>query len=141
MIPQAAEQEREADHAVQYDHDHRKHGVTRQRRITVARIHKGGDHHHFDPGDRQGQNHGSHRFAEPLCKVFRMTKDGKGGENNHEQEPAEDGTQSNGIREIAQPLMVIVKEQGGSSDRQEQGPFSKRPAGRRRGVAIREVES
>lgn len=69
-----------------------------------------------------------------------MTKDGKGGENNHEQEPTEDGAQSNGVRDVTQSLMAIVKEQGGSSDRQEQEPLSERPAGRLRGVAIREVE-
>ena len=47
VVPQAAQQQRHAHHAVQHDHHHREHGVARHRGVALAGEHHRRDHHHL----------------------------------------------------------------------------------------------
>ena len=51
-VAQRTHQQRQTDHAVRDDHDHREHGVTSERRIVLAAEHQRRDHHDFD-GDHR----------------------------------------------------------------------------------------
>lgn len=72
--------------------------------------------------------------------MFRMAQDSKRRDENHEQQPSQDGAQANRIGKLAQPLRSVNKKQAGGSNRQEQEPFAERPVEMMRVVGVREAE-
>jgi hypothetical protein len=72
MAP-TAEEQRQADHAVEDYHDHGEQGVAGQGGVVFAMQHDGGDARNLDEGDRQGQQQRPVRLAKACGQMFRVT--------------------------------------------------------------------
>ena len=85
-VTPGADQQREADHAVENDHDDGIERVPDQRRVVVAMQHHRRNAHDFDESDRQRQDECAIRFAEALRQRLGMTDDRqRRGQNDAEQ--------------------------------------------------------
>ena len=85
-VPQAADQDADADQPVADDHHHREHGIARQRRHGLVAEHDGRDQRHLDDGDRERQQQRAVGLADPLGDRFGMMHGREyGAEQDHQQ--------------------------------------------------------
>ena len=85
-VTPGADQQRQADHAIENDHDHGKERVPHERRVIVAMQHHRRNAHDFDESDRQRQDEGAVRLAEALGQRLGMAHDRhRRGQNNSKQ--------------------------------------------------------
>jgi hypothetical protein len=89
VVAQAAEQQREAGHAVEHDHDDREHGVAREERHRRAGEHHRGDHHHLDGGDGEGQDQRAVGLAHHRRQDFGVVHHREGRYQDHHEQPGE----------------------------------------------------
>ena len=86
MAP-TAEEQRQADHAVEDDHHHGEQSVPRQARIVRAMQHHGGDAGDLDEGDRESEEQRPQGFAEARGQVFRVADHCERRAQNRREQP------------------------------------------------------
>jgi hypothetical protein len=115
-VAQRAEQQRQPHQTVQHDHHHREHGVARQPRVVAAVEHQGGDHHHLDGDDRQGQDQRAVGLAELLGQALGVVHDPDRGPENDREQPAEHQPEPDRVAQVREPALAEQQEQCGGRD-------------------------
>ena len=86
-VPHGADQQREADDAVEGDHHRGEHGVAGQRRgLRAAGDHQGDDQRHLDHGDGDREDQRAERLADPVGDDLRVVHRGEHGSRQHERD-------------------------------------------------------
>ena len=88
MVPETAEQQRQADHPVQDDHQQGEHGIPPS--VGAARgEHHRGDERDLDRDDRERQDQRAQRLAEQFGKVFSPLDHAEGAPRDDRDQPEE----------------------------------------------------
>ena len=131
-----AEEEAEADHAGEDDHNDRIHRVARQGGLSALQ-HKRGNHEDLEADHGESEDHGAVRLAEALGENVGMTHHGESGQQDGQANPDKKtgGGQRRG-KSGDPSLAVEHPDQRGSPD-EEQGPLiAPKGAGRTHGAAL-----
>jgi hypothetical protein len=95
-VPQAAQQQTQADDAVAHDHDRGEHRVSRERRLRVAsREHHGYDQRDLDHRDGDRERERTERLTDPMRDDFGVVD---GGEDDAGQARGDDHEERRGTR-------------------------------------------
>ena len=115
-IPQSAQQERQADHPVEDDHHHGKHGVPGDGRFFPGGVHHRPDHHHLNAGDGEGENQRPQRLAQLLGQMLGVSHDGKCRQEDDDKQPREQKGEPGNPGQFGQPVVAEHQEQSGRGD-------------------------
>ena len=89
MVSQTAQQQREADHPVQDDHQEREHGVAPQGRRGLGPQHHRRDQRDLDGDDGDGQDERAQGLSQELGQVVGPLDDAKRAPRDRPEEPRE----------------------------------------------------
>ena len=110
VMAQAADQEPEADDAVQHDHQHREHRVAAERRRVLGREHHGGDQRDLDDDDGERQHQRAERLAEPVGQLLRLVHHAEGRPDDDGEQPCEQAGRRERLRQVAEPVLAEPRE-------------------------------
>jgi hypothetical protein len=108
-MPKRSEQETQADHRVEHDHQHGVHAVTRKLRIVGSRDHHRGDGHDFDADHRQGQDQCSVGFAGTRREPIGVPYDRERRCENQGEQPDKSSAHPQEVGKVIQPGRPTVE--------------------------------
>ncbi len=123
-IAQRAHEQRRADHAVQHDHQRRKHGVAGERRVVLPVQHDRGEQRHLDDDHREGEHERAVRLAEPLGDRLGVTHHAEGAPHHGAEQPEKEKNRERIVVEVGEERLL---EQIGENDACH--PRDRRPLG------------